>query len=269
VPYASGVNTAPLLLVSVNNSRTRVGLARAGELAATRSMNNADADAMAREARSVMTEADEAPAAILLSSVNDGVADPLSLALREVFPRAGLYRVGRDLPIPMPMAVDEPTKVGADRLLAALAAWRRVQHACIVVDVGTAVTVDFIDGEGTYQGGAIAPGLSMMLDAMHQRTEKLPAIPFEMPDPAVDPFGKTTASGMRLGVVAAVRGLVRDRVEAYAELYGAFPQVVATGGDMGVLEHDGVIEHFVPDLVLLGMLVCAEEAVSDDEADEL
>ncbi len=263
------MNTAPLLLVSVNNSRTRVGLARAGELASSRSMTNTDADAMTLEARAIITDADEAPAAILLSSVNDSVADPLSLALREAFPGSGLYRVGRDLAIPIPMAVDEPTKVGSDRLLAALAAWRRVQHACIVVDVGTAVTVDFVDGEGVYQGGAIAPGLAMMLDALHRRTEKLPAIPFEMPDPAIDPFGKTTAHAMRLGVVAAVRGLVRDRVEAYAELYGAFPQVVATGGDMGILEHDGVIEHFVPDLVLLGMLACAQEALSEDGDDEL
>lgn len=260
-------DNAPLLLASVNNTRTRIGVAVAGEVRDARSLDNTDADAMAEEAASVVAE-HPAPAVILIASVNDAVAGPLTLSLRDRFSRADVFRLGRDLRVPIPLAVDEPEAVGVDRQLDALAAYTRANQACAVVDVGTAVTIDFVDGQGTFQGGAIAPGLATMLDALHRRTERLPAVAFERPDPEHGPFGKTTRHAMMLGVMAAVRGAVRERVEAYAEAFGAFPMVVATGGDMGVLEGDGLVEHFVPDLTLHGMVIAAERALDDDAPEE-
>ncbi|MEM7755463.1 MAG: type III pantothenate kinase [Planctomycetota bacterium] len=254
---------ATLLLASVNNTRTRLGLAVGGDVVASRSLANADADSMAREASTLASDHAK-PAVILIASVNDAVAGPLGLSLRDVFPGADVFRLGRDLPVPIPLAVDEPEGVGVDRQLDALAAYERAQQACVVVDVGTAITVDFVDGQGTFQGGAIAPGLSLMLDALHRKTERLPELAYEAPDPAHGAFGKTTRHAMQLGVGAAVRGLVRERAEAYAEAFGAFPVIVATGGDMGVLEGDGLIEHFVPDLTLQGMILAAKRALDDD-----
>jgi len=256
-------NDATVLLASVNNTRTRVGLARGREIVESRSVVNADADGMAAIARELA--ADARPAFVLVASVNDAVAGPFALALRDTFAGVELYRLGRDLDVPIPLAVDEPEAVGVDRRLDALAAFERAGQACAVVDVGTAVTVDFVDGQGTFQGGAIAPGLAPMLDALHRRTERLPEIAYEAPDPDLGTFGKTTVHAMRLGVAAAIRGLVRERVESYAEAFGAFPVVVATGGDMGVLEGDGLIEHFVPDLTLQGMLLAADRALDDDD----
>ena len=255
---------APILLASVNNTRTRLGLAGGGEVVASRSLSNADADAMVREAASLVADHDR-PALILIASVNDAVAGPLALSLRDAFAGADVFRLGRDLAVPIPLAVDEPEGVGVDRQLDALAAFERAKQACVVVDVGTAVTVDFVDGQGTFQGGAIAPGLSLMLDALHRKTERLPEIAYEAPDPDHGVFGKTTRHAMQLGVGAAVRGLVRERAEAYAEAFGAFPVIVATGGDMGVLEGDGLIEHFVPDLTLQGMVIAAKRALEDDD----
>lgn len=268
--YARGVpdlpQDAPILLVSVNNTRTRIGLGVSGEVVVSGSIVNADVDAMAREAAALLAD-HPTPSLTLLASVNDAVAGSFSLALRNVFPAADVFRLGRDLAIPLALAVEEPDAVGVDRQLDALAAFDRAQQACAVVDVGTAVTVDFIDGQGTFQGGAIAPGLNPMLEALSRRTERLPEITFETVE-AEGAFGKNTGHAMRLGVAAAVRGLVRDRVEAFAEAFGAFPVVVATGGDMGVLEGDGLIEHFVPDLTLQGMLVAARRAVKEDEDDD-
>src|SRR5690606_33992349 len=115
------------------------------------------------------------PLPALIATVNPPVADEVARVLREAgvegverFGSAG----GRDreqggpgdgrLPVPIEDALEDRSTVGQDRLLAALGAWWRTKQACIVIDAGTAVTVDFVDGTGVFQGGAIAPGVGMM-----------------------------------------------------------------------------------------------------------
>ena len=117
---------------------------------------------------------------------------------------------------------------GVDRLLAAAGAWSLAKQAVIIVDAGTAITVDFVDGEGTFHGGAIAPGLGLMLNALAEGTDALPSITFQSPSDD-DPFGADTESAMRLGVHLAARGLISQAIERYALAYGAWPKVLATG----------------------------------------
>jgi type III pantothenate kinase len=115
------------------------------------------------------------------------------------------------------------------------------------------VTVDFVDGQGVFQGGAIAPGLNLMLRALHEHTAALPSVKYERPDDGMT-FGKDTRGAMLLGVHAAVTGLVRALCERYSEFFGAYPQIIATGGDARALfEGDDLVEHIVPDLTLLGI----------------
>jgi type III pantothenate kinase len=260
-------DAASFLLVSVNNTRTRLGMGRGLEVVESRSVVNDDLAGVVAAARGLAGSVDPI-AGVLVASVNDAAAGPISLELRDGFGGAEVYRVGRDIPVPLPMAIPNPETVGIDRQLNALAAWGALGQACITVDVGTAVTVDFVDGEGTFQGGAIAPGLGAMLDGLHRKAERLPELAYESVDPDNGPFGKSTEDAMRLGVLGAVRGLVRDRVEAYAEAYGTFVTVIATGGDMGVLEGDGLVERFVPDLTLMGMLAAANRALLDEDDSE-
>ncbi|MEN0019849.1 MAG: type III pantothenate kinase, partial [Planctomycetota bacterium] len=113
--------------------------------------------------------------------------------------------------------------------------------------------------------GAIAPGLKLMLAALHEHTAQLPALEFDQPVSDRGPLGKDTAHAMQLGVQASARGLVRQLLEEYAEFYGGYPQVVATGGDAPALflqqgESDGVVEHIVPDLQLIGIQACVQAA---------
>jgi pantothenate kinase type III len=117
----------------------------------------------------------------------------------------------------------------------------------------------------------------MMLDALHEKTAQLPKLEFKggpaVPAgpgagdsqdtalTAVPPFGKNTREAMLLGVTSSIRGLVQHTVERYADFFGAYPQVVATGGDAPALFGDelsqGTIESIVPDLQLIGILeVC-------------
>lgn len=267
-------STRHVLLVSVGNSRTRVALgslsgAAHGQLDPSRVYENSGIEALAA---AIADEADRADASLIVTaSVNNAVCDELEGALL----RTGQFqvqRLGRDLPIPIANTLEDDTTVGHDRLLAALGAFARSRQACVVIDAGTAVTVDFVDGEGTFHGGAIAPGIRMMRDALHEHTAALPAVelaPKHLHGAGEPPFGKSTVEAINLGVTASVVGLAHLLIDRYAEFYEAYPRVVATGGDAPMLfEHDQLVEHIVPDLVLVGMLAACEIHASGDEDDD-
>jgi type III pantothenate kinase len=121
-----------------------------------------------------------------------------------------------------------PATIGADRLANALAAWRRFGAPVLVVDFGTAVTFDVVDGKGNYVGGIIAPGLSAMTDYLHERTALLPRIRIRAVRRLV---GRSTEEAMRIGAVHGYRGLVRELIVGLQRELGLkrLP-VVATGG---------------------------------------
>lgn len=260
-----------LLLISVGNTRTRFAVVRNGQLEPSRVEPNADRAALAAAVLGAAggTESD-GPAPALIASVNRPVSDRLEEALRGSGRRTWKLsaggaegRIGEgELPIPITHTLDDLTTVGPDRLLDAIGAYSRAKQACVVVDAGTAITVDFVDGEGTFHGGAIAPGVRMMLDAMHERTAGLPKVAVSadlLPPAKVDrqhpPFGRSTAPAMVLGAVSAARGAVHLLIDRYAQFYEAYPRIIATGGDAPMLfENDELVEHIVPDLTLVGML---------------
>ena len=253
-----------MALISVGNTRTRVAKAFGNELEPSRVFENTDESrgAIAKAVVEALGEAD-ADGRVVIASVNDAVAGRIEAALRE----AGLepLKFGRDVPVPIVTSLPDESTVGTDRLLDALGAYARSKQACVVIDAGTAITVDFVDGEGTFHGGAIAPGVRMMLRAMHEQTaalpevalspDLLPARPATEDGPLGAPFGKNTSQAMAIGAVSAARGLAHELIDRYAEFYQGYPRVVATGGDAPLLfEHDGLVEVIVPDLTLLGML---------------
>lgn len=257
---------ARLVAVGVGNTRTRLGRFEGGQLEQSQALPNTDLEAVAAAILALASPTDRASdgVPVVVASVNDSVTDRLVATLAGSIPRDRIFRLGQDLAILMPTALDDDTTVGQDRLLAALGAYSRAGQACVVIDAGTAVTVDFVDGEGTFQGGAIAPGLAMMLDALHRGTAALPSITYQPPDPLRGVMGKDTRHAMTLGVRACVTGMARTLIDAYAEVFGAYPQVVATGGDAAVFENDPLVEHVVPDLVLLGIAEACRRALMDD-----
>ncbi|HLP82790.1 MAG TPA: type III pantothenate kinase [Phycisphaerales bacterium] len=262
------LTTGTLLAVTVGNTRTRLGLFRpaatqGGELVEAASHANADLGAIAKHAREMLVN--DHGASIVMSSVNDRTADELEKLLRSETGEE-TYRFGRDLHILMRNGLDDDSTVGQDRLLCAMAAYGKTKQACVIVDAGTAITVDFIDGEGVFQGGVIAPGLHMMLASLHEHTAALPKLAYETPDAGRGVFGKDTKHAMLLGVRTAAQGLVRLVVERYAEAYDAYPQIIATGGDAATLfEHDEVVEHVVPDLQLMGVYEACKRNLGDGD----
>ena len=255
-----------LLAISVGNSRTAVGRFVDDRLDASDHLENGDIATLVTGIARHWSAMDDADAMVALTSVNEKVAGPLEKALAAEL-GTDIHRVRRDLAIPVGTCVDDDAKVGDDRLLAAAAAWDALKQAVVVVDAGTAITVDFVDGEGTFHGGAIAPGASLQLRSLHEHTDMLPRVAFAQPDG--EPFGRNTAAAMLLGVHEGLRGMVRQLVERYAEHYGAFPMVVATGGDAETLfSGDELVDRIVPELVLMGISVAARHAGEDADGEE-
>ena len=254
-----------LLAVSVGNTRTRVGAFVDGKLAETATFENqkdAKINQAIDHAFAPLRERDDA--AILLSSVNDRQAEPIQQKLTDHLGRVVL-RVERDLPIPVGRQLDPEAMTGEDRLLNAAAAYDVLKQACVVVDAGTAITVDFVDGAGTFHGGAIAPGAQLMMDALNQRTAQLPEVEFGKPEQAI---GHNTIEAMKAGVFHGLRGMVRELVEQYAEQVGAFPLVVATGGDGPLLFQDyELVDRVVPDLTLMGLALTQRVALERVDGD--
>ena len=257
-----------LIAIEVGNTRTRLGRFSDDRIEETSTFANDALATIVETALGWWTGLDdrERDRALVIASVNDAVTDRLAADLSSQT-GAEIHRVGRELAVPIGESLDPETIVGQDRLLAAAAAWDVLKQACIVVDAGTAVTVDFVDGQGVFHGGAIAPGARMQLDALHERTASLPQIDFRRPDPA-EAFGRNTAEAMLHGVFDGIRGLVWRLVEQYSERYGAFPLVVATGGDAQTLfGDDELVNRIVPELTLQGIAVAARTALADVSED--
>ena len=156
--------------------------------------------------------------------------------------------------------VDDPRSLGADRAVNAIAAHARYPGDLIVVDFGTATTLDAIDFNGAYKGGIIAPGINLSLDALVGNTAKLPRIAIEVPK-SDSVIGRNTEDQMLIGVfwgyVAMMEGLIaRMRAEI-----GRPAKVIATGG-LAVLfnEATDIFDAVDPDLTLDGLAILAERA---------
>ncbi len=259
---------AMLLALDIGNTNITIGLFRAGALIATRRA--------ATDARATTDEVE-----LLLDGLLrlDGIAsaDLDAIALASVVPALTVavesIAERRDRPllvasagtVPLAVRVERPGEVGADRLVNALAAARLHGTPAVVVDFGTATTLDCVAADGAYVGGAIAPGLELGLEALAAWTAKLPRIELRVPDRAI---GRDTVSAMQSGTVfgyqALAAGLLaRVRVEL-ADADGVTPaevHAILTGGLSAApwaraLEGIDAID---PDLTLKGLAILHAE----------
>jgi type III pantothenate kinase len=169
-----------------------------------------------------------------------------------------VLRVRDDIPLPMPLDVYNPAEIGVDRVCAAAAAFERVGTACAVASFGTAVTVDCVNEEGRFLGGAILPGFQMALDALHDNTAQLPQVNIEAPR---QPFGKNTQEAIINGVAYGLAGALREIVERFATSLGQWPHLVITGGSAPMIaELTDFVDAVVPDLCLMGVALAHRRA---------
>jgi type III pantothenate kinase len=161
--------------------------------------------------------------------------------------------------LPLTIRLERPDHVGVDRLFDAVAANSRrdAGRGAVVIDAGSAVTVDWVDASGAFAGGAIFPGIRLMALALHQYTALLPLI--ETPNELPPLPGTSTRAAMAAGIVWAVAGGVRALIEQYTAQASVAPHVFLTGGD-GPLLHPalGATVELWPSMTLEGIRLTAE-----------
>ena len=240
-----------LLTLSLGNSRLAIGQFIGGELrTVTRLLHTQQADwagVISSAWEKVNADGDGAVAG---ASVNPKLLEQLEHAVQQSINQT-VHWVGRDIDLPIAVQTEAPGETGVDRVLNIAAAHEQLGHGCAVVDAGTAITIDVCDDAGNFLGGAIAPGLAMQLDALHERTAKLPGVQFHEPTGLI---GKGTHAAILHGVFHGIRGLVKEVVENYASELGRWPELIATGGDAAALFTGWEVVHAVsPDLTTYGI----------------
>ncbi|MBU0483846.1 MAG: type III pantothenate kinase [Proteobacteria bacterium] len=159
----------------------------------------------------------------------------------------------------MKILIDTPSELGADRIVNSVAAYARYHTALVVVDFGTAITFDCVSATGDYLGGAIAPGLSISLEALGKRTAKLPRV--DISSPPDNPIGTNTVAAIKSGVLFGYGGMVEGLIARIKEQFQPeTPTVIATGGMAAIIApYAPSIEAVSPMLTLEGLRILYEK----------
>jgi type III pantothenate kinase len=163
---------------------------------------------------------------IICASVVPSMNEIVEGFCKRFFGHAPVF-VGPGVKSGMPILSDNPREVGADRIVNAVAAYERLRGPCIVVDLGTATTFDYVTARGEYAGGVIVPGISISLDALFARTAKLTRVELVRPPRVV---GRNTVHAIQSGVINGYTALVDGLVERIRAENDAAARTVATGG---------------------------------------
>ena len=221
-----------LLAVNVNNTYTKIGVYSGTRLALnwrlqTEPGRTADEYGVLLlglfEAAGALASAIDA---VIVSSVVPPMTPVIDELARKYF-RQEPVLVGPGIRTGMPILMENPKEVGADRIVNAVSGYERTRGACIVVDFGTATTFDYVTARGEYAGGVIVPGIAISLDALFMRTAKLPRVELVRPPRVV---GRNTIHAIQSGVIYGYTALVDGLVERIRRENDPQARVLATGG---------------------------------------
>lgn len=164
---------------------------------------------------------------ILSSVVPDAIFELKTFARKYLKQEPLVLANGEQVDCGMPIKLDNPKELGADRLINAYAAWAQHNQALIVVDFGTATTFDVVSGKGEYLGGVIAPGINLSLEALQHAAARLTGIAITHPQKVV---GSSTTAAMQSGIYYGYAGLIEGIVSRIKDERKEDMKVIATGG---------------------------------------
>jgi type III pantothenate kinase len=250
-----------LLVVDVGNTQTHFGTYQGDELVEHwrfATVRTSTADELGAALRNLLELRGVGLADLSASIVSSTVPQ-----LRPEWTTMAARYLGHEMPVVgpgvrtgMPIRIDNPRELGADRLVNAVAAYERFQDACIVVDFGTAITYDVVSHEGELLGALISPGIEIALEALSERAAKLPKVDLVEPRAVI---GKSTVEAIRAGVIFGYAGQVDGIVRRLHEEVGQEAEVIATGGLAHVVvPYTETIDHVDDLLTLTGLRLIYE-----------
>ncbi len=223
-----------LLVVDVGNTQTHFGVIASGSTEVEEhwrfaTVRESTSDELGARLSSLLALRDMRFADITRSIVSSTVPQLSDrwIAMAGRYLGHEMLRVGPSIKTGMPIRIDNPREVGADRLVNAVAAYDRVHSTCVIVDFGTAITYDAVSAAGEYIGGLITPGAEISIDALYERAAKLPKVELDTPRTLI---GKSTVDAIRSGIVYGFAGQVEGIVRRLRAELGADIWVIATGG---------------------------------------
>jgi type III pantothenate kinase len=187
---------------------------------------------------------------IIIASVVPPLDSNLDLMARRYFHTEPVF-VTAETDIGLAIRYDNPSELGADRLVNGVAAYTKYGGPCVVVDLGTAITFDVISARGEYCGGVIAAGIGISIEALFSKTARLPMVDFRPPAKLV---GSSTVMAMQSGLYYGALALIDGIVERLVAELGPDTRCVATGGQAALIAHGSrYLKHVDEDLTLDGL----------------
>jgi type III pantothenate kinase len=227
----SGDNRAVLLAVDVGNTQTHLGAfdgERLIEHWRFQTRSGATGDELAGQLAGLLALSEMSLTDVHAVCVSS-VVPPLGVQyerLTERYLDADCLTIGPGVKTGMPIRIDNPLEVGADRLVNSIAAYDRFQGACVVVDFGTGINIDAVSAAGEYLGGAIGPGLEISLSALIERAARITRIDLTAPETAI---GRSSRAAIQSGFVFGFAGLIDGVVRRIEKELGE-ASLLATGG---------------------------------------
>ncbi len=189
---------------------------------------------------------------VIIASVVPAVLFNLKRLCESYFDVAPLVVGEPNVELGVKVLIDRPQDAGADRLVDAIAGYKKYGGPLIVIDFGSGTTFEVVDRDGNFCGGAIAPGIELSIEAFYLMTARLPRIRVDKPAGVI---GRTTVSAMQSGIFWGYVGLIESLVTRIQAEFGEPMKVIATGGLASVFEAETrVIQAIEPDLTLYGLL---------------
>lgn len=253
--YLFGHTRIMILTVDIGNTNISLGYFKGRKILSHRYING---ESLVRQSdrffSNICTVKDVQ--AIVIASVNPENEAAFCKYLKKQYTKKVL-KIGREIDLKMPILVEKPEKVGVDRLLNALAAYHLTKSTTIVVDFGTALTVDIVSKDGEFLGGLILPGIETSAYALKNRTAFLPKVEIRKPEKII---GKSTESAISSGIYHGTVGAVLYILEELQREVCDVQCIIATGGDVDTFIADlPQINKVAPHLTLEGIKIAYEE----------